>query len=157
MGDIDLVKVVLDELGDLEWMQIAIRPAKPFALGTVDRTPRRSGCPATPVSSMVSFEVLARPALRRLAGRPSTLPRPAHGQRWREDFGRAPGRQKLHLVRVAVERGRRRGASWRSSAGGQGIAPAHRPWRGPTRSPLLPDGEGAPSGRSAPRPPIRGP
>ena len=41
MGDFDLVKVVLDEIGDMRWMQIAIRPAKPFAFGLVGskRTP----------------------------------------------------------------------------------------------------------------------
>ncbi len=35
MGDIDLVKVVLDRIGEMRWMQIAIRPAKPFAFGLV--------------------------------------------------------------------------------------------------------------------------
>ena len=48
MGDIDLVKVVLDRIGDMRWMQIAIRPAKPFAFGVVGTGLRRcSGCPAT--------------------------------------------------------------------------------------------------------------
>lgn len=37
MGDVDLVKVVLDRVGDMTWMQIAIKPAKPFAFGVVDR------------------------------------------------------------------------------------------------------------------------
>ena len=46
MGDFDLVKVVLDRIGKMRWMQVAIRPAKPFAFGLVGR-PRCSGCPAT--------------------------------------------------------------------------------------------------------------
>jgi molybdopterin biosynthesis enzyme len=49
-------------------MQIAIRPAKPFALGRLDGTPIL-GLPGNPVSSFVSFALLARPALRRMAGR----------------------------------------------------------------------------------------
>ncbi len=68
MGDFDLVKVVLDELADMRWMQIAIRPAKPFAFGVLDGTPV-FGLPGNPVSSMVSLSLLAVPGLRRLAGR----------------------------------------------------------------------------------------
>ena len=39
MGDFDFVKSVLSRIGDMRWMQIAIKPAKPFAFGTVDGTP----------------------------------------------------------------------------------------------------------------------
>jgi molybdenum cofactor synthesis domain-containing protein len=68
MGDFDLVKVVLDELAEMRWMQIAIRPAKPFAFGVLDGTPV-FGLPGNPVSSMVSLALLGVPGLRRLAGR----------------------------------------------------------------------------------------
>jgi molybdopterin molybdotransferase len=67
MGDFDYVKKILDELASMAWMQVAIRPAKPFAFGVVGRTPV-FGLPGNPVSSMVSYELLARPGLRRLAG-----------------------------------------------------------------------------------------
>jgi molybdenum cofactor synthesis domain-containing protein len=67
MGDLDYVKVVLDRIGEMRWMQIAIRPAKPFAFGTVRGVPV-FGLPGNPVSSMVSFELFARPALRKMAG-----------------------------------------------------------------------------------------
>ncbi|MGH9095712.1 MAG: molybdopterin molybdotransferase MoeA [Acidimicrobiales bacterium] len=67
MGAYDYVKKVLDEIGDMTWMQVAIRPAKPFAFGTVGATPV-FGLPGNPVSSMVSYELLARSGLRRLAG-----------------------------------------------------------------------------------------
>jgi molybdopterin molybdotransferase len=79
MGDYDYVKKVLDEIGDMDWMQVAIRPAKPFAFGTVDVAGRRTpvfGLPGNPVSSMVSYELLARGGLRQLAGhRPGDLHR----------------------------------------------------------------------------------
>jgi molybdenum cofactor synthesis domain-containing protein len=68
MGDFDLVKVVLDELAEMRWMQIAIRPAKPFAFGVLDGTPV-FGLPGNPVSSLVSLALLGVPGLRRLAGR----------------------------------------------------------------------------------------
>ena len=73
MGDFDFIKVVLDRIGDMRWMQIAIKPAKPLAFGTIAR---RSdgvpvpvfGLPGNPVSSMVSFELFCRPGLRQMAG-----------------------------------------------------------------------------------------
>lgn len=68
MGDFDLVKVVLDELADMRWMQVAIRPAKPFAFGVLGGTPV-FGLPGNPVSSLVSLSLLAVPGLRRLADR----------------------------------------------------------------------------------------
>ena len=74
MGDYDVVKAVLSRIADMSWMQIAIRPAKPFAFGLLTATDGRSvpvfGLPGNPVSSFVSFELLARPALRRMAGHP---------------------------------------------------------------------------------------
>ena len=67
MGDYDVVKAVLSRIATMDWMQIAIKPAKPFAFGVLDGTPV-FGLPGNPVSSYVSFELLARPALRTMAG-----------------------------------------------------------------------------------------
>ena len=67
MGDYDVVKAVLGRIADMNWMQIAIKPAKPFAFGRLGGTPI-FGLPGNPVSSLVSFELLARPSIRRLMG-----------------------------------------------------------------------------------------
>ena len=72
MGDFDFIKVVLNRLATraqepMRWMQIAIRPAKPLAFGVLMGKPV-FGLPGNPVSSMVSFELFARPGLRRLMG-----------------------------------------------------------------------------------------
>lgn len=119
MGDIDLVKVVLDAIGEMRWMQIAIRPAKPFAFGLVgDGTPV-FGLPGNPVSSMVSYELLARPALRRMAGhRPDRWHRPAVHAVADEPLRRHPD-GKTHFVRVVGERDER-GVLRVRSAGAQG-------------------------------------
>jgi molybdenum cofactor synthesis domain-containing protein len=103
MGDIDLVKKVLQGLGDHRWMQIAIRPAKPFAMATLgERATPVLGLPGNPVSSMVSFELLTRPALRRLAGHRevvrATVPAVAG-----EPFRRRPD-GRVSYVRVVAER-----------------------------------------------------
>jgi molybdenum cofactor synthesis domain-containing protein len=106
MGDFDYVKVVLERLagarpGDgFRWMQVAIKPAKPFAFGTIDTTPV-FGLPGNPVSSRVSFELFARPALRKLMGQ-AQLHNPIVWATVRTDLARrADG--KLHLDRVKVE------------------------------------------------------
>lgn len=72
MGDYDVVKAVLGRIADMTWMQMAIKPAKPFAFGTLPRPDGSPvpifGLPGNPVSSLVSFELMARPALRRMMG-----------------------------------------------------------------------------------------
>ncbi len=118
MGDFDYVKVVLDEIGEMRWMQIAIKPAKPFAFGLVDGTPV-FGLPGNPVSSMVSFELLAKPGLRAMAGHGAddlgpALVRAVCG----DELGhRSDG--KTHFVRVAATRDER-GVLRVARSGGQG-------------------------------------
>jgi molybdenum cofactor synthesis domain-containing protein len=100
VGDYDVVKAVLDRLGALEWWQVAIKPAKPLAFGLLDGTPV-FGLPGNPVSSHVSFELFARPALRRMMGHPRPE-RPVV----RASAGAAMPRRadgKLYLDRVRVE------------------------------------------------------
>ena len=65
------------------WMQVAIKPAKPLAFAHARRACPCSGCPGNPVSSRVSFELFARPALRKLAGRADVAAEPV-----RADGGR---------------------------------------------------------------------
>ena len=72
MGDYDIVKAVLSRIADMNWVQVAMKPAKPFAFGTLMNPAGVSipifGLPGNPVSSLVSFELLARPALRTMMG-----------------------------------------------------------------------------------------
>ena len=67
MGEYDVVKAVLGRIAEMDWMQIAIRPAKPFAFGRLGGVPI-FGLPGNPVSALVSFELMARPCLRRMMG-----------------------------------------------------------------------------------------
>jgi molybdenum cofactor synthesis domain-containing protein len=68
MGDFDVVKQVLAEIAEMRWMQVGIRPAKPFAFGRIGTTPI-FGLPGNPVSAYVSLALLGVPGLRRLAHR----------------------------------------------------------------------------------------
>ena len=72
VGAADLVKAVMDELGDIDFWRINMRPGKPLAFGTLQGIPF-FGLPGNPVSTMVTYEVLVRPALAKIAGREHRL------------------------------------------------------------------------------------
>ncbi len=141
MGDYDVVKAVLGRIADMTWMQIAIKPAKPFAFGTLDGTPI-FGLPGNPVSSIVSFEMLARPALRRMMGHPR-LARPSHVAITDDDLSRRSD-GKVHLMRVLAsfeEDGRCHVRSARAQGSHQLAATALS-----NAIAIVPDGDGLPAG-----------
>ena len=68
MGDYDLVKAALNELGaEIYFDRVSIRPGKPTVFARYGQT-YFFGLPGNPVSTSVTFNVFARPALRRLQG-----------------------------------------------------------------------------------------
>ena len=67
MGEYDLVKEVLADLGTVAFWKVAQQPGKPFAFGQIEGTPL-FGLPGNPVSAMVSFEQFVRPALLHMMG-----------------------------------------------------------------------------------------
>jgi molybdopterin molybdotransferase len=105
MGDYDVVKAVLSRIADMRWMQIAIKPAKPFAFGLLAGSSGRCipvfGLPGNPVSSLVSFELLARPALRQMMGH-TAIDRPLVAAVADDGLGRRPD-GKIHYMRVFAE------------------------------------------------------
>ncbi len=141
MGDIDLVKVILDRIGDMRWMQISIKPAKPFAFGLVDGVPV-FGFPGNPVSSMVSFELLGRPAQRRAMGHVD-VDRPIVRGVADGGLGRRSD-AKTHFARVAAAYGED-GRVHVSSSGGQG---SHHlgAMAAANALAILPDGDGVQAG-----------
>ena len=85
VGEEDHVKPAVQALGQLDLWQIAIKPGKPFAYGSIagaHGTCHFIGLPGNPVSSLVTFVLLVRPFLLQLQGAaqlqpPATL-LPAH-------------------------------------------------------------------------------
>jgi molybdenum cofactor synthesis domain-containing protein len=140
VGDFDYVKAVLDRLGSMHSWQVAIRPAKPLAFGIVQERPV-FGLPGNPVSSLVSFELFARPALRLMGGHRQLFRRPVDALA--EEVIRRRPDGKLHLVRVTATVAE--DGVWRvHPVGGQGshqLAAA----AAANALALVPDGQGVPA------------
>ena len=67
VGDADLVKPTLEQMGRINFWKIAIKPGKPLAYGTIGPC-RFFGLPGNPVSVMVTFLEIVRPALMKMMG-----------------------------------------------------------------------------------------
>lgn len=101
MGEHDLVKKVLADLGTIDFWRVAMQPAKPFAFGFLGDTPL-FGLPGNPVSVSVAFEQFVRPALLARMGA-TRLFRPRSQAVAGEEMDTNPG--KIVFLRVAVSRG----------------------------------------------------
>jgi molybdopterin molybdotransferase len=82
-GAEDHVKAAVEALGRLDLWRLAIKPGRPVGFGQIlDGEPQGDarqvmfiGLPGNPVAMMVTFLLLARPALLRLAGASAVAPR----------------------------------------------------------------------------------
>lgn len=70
MGQLDLVKVLLDELAEVRFGRIFMKPGKPLHFAVTPERKLVFGLPGNPVSALVGMEIFVRPALLQLAGRP---------------------------------------------------------------------------------------
>jgi molybdenum cofactor synthesis domain-containing protein len=68
VGTHDLVKPLLGSLGTVHVGRVKLKPGKPFTFATLDAGKVAFGLPGFPVSSLVTFEVFVRPALRKMQG-----------------------------------------------------------------------------------------
>jgi molybdopterin molybdotransferase len=66
-GAVDYVRDMLEETGTVNFWKVNIRPGKPLAFGHVQQVPF-FGLPGNPVSVMITFDVLVRPALEKMIG-----------------------------------------------------------------------------------------
>lgn len=102
VGEHDHLRPVMAELGaELKFWRLRLRPGAPVGFGLLGEVPW-IGLPGNPVSTMVTFELLVRPAIRKLAGR--RLPfRRAVPVRVADPIRVGPGLQ--HFFRVVVTAG----------------------------------------------------
>jgi molybdopterin molybdotransferase len=90
VGTRDLIKPLLEEVGTVYFGQVALKPGKPLTFAKVG--PKAAfGLPGNPVSSLVSFEVFVRPALRKMQGH-ARLQRPTVEVTLDHDVRKTPDR-----------------------------------------------------------------
>jgi molybdopterin molybdotransferase len=104
VGAADYTRDVMAQMGEVEFWKIAMRPGRPMAFGRLEAGGKSAwlfGLPGNPVAVMVSFYMLARDALLRLAGaRDAALPLlrlPVQGS-----LGKKPGRTEFQRGVFAV-------------------------------------------------------
>ena len=71
VGTHDLIKPLLESLGTVHVGRVKLKPGKPFTFATLragEKEKLAFGLPGFPVSSLVTFEVFVRPALRKMQG-----------------------------------------------------------------------------------------
>lgn len=67
VGEADFIKLILDEIGEVGFWKIAMKPGKPLAFGHIDDV-LFFGLPGNPVSAMATFYQFVQPSLRLLEG-----------------------------------------------------------------------------------------
>ena len=101
VGEEDHIKPAVQTLGDLHLWSLAIKPGKPFALGSIRRPEHGSahfmGLPGNPVSSFVTFLLLVRPFVLRLQGVSQVEP---VRQRLRADFDLSKPDRRREFLRA---------------------------------------------------------
>jgi len=79
MGELDLLKPILENRGKVHFGRVLMKPGKPLTFATVKRREEENkevivfGLPGNPVSCLVTFQLFVLPALRKLSGHPNPL------------------------------------------------------------------------------------
>jgi molybdopterin molybdotransferase len=102
VGTHDLVKPLLESLGEVHIGRVKLKPGKPFTFATLPDRKVAFGLPGFPVSSLVTFEVFVRPALLKMQGS-TQLQRPALPVTLGFDAVPAPDRTEYHRVTLTRE------------------------------------------------------
>ena len=111
-GDYDMVKDVLAERGEIGFWTVCMKPGKPLAFGVMKKMKggRKGqvphlGLPGNPVSSMVTFEQFARPAILKMMGK-KILKKPVVQAVIEDDVVAADERRRFVRVNVTKRGGR---------------------------------------------------
>lgn len=73
VGEADYVKTTLEDMGEVGFWKVAMKPGRPLAFGRIRNT-TFFGLPGNPVSVMVTFYQFVQPALRHMMGESVTKP-----------------------------------------------------------------------------------
>jgi molybdopterin molybdotransferase len=94
VGEADFMKQLLNELGQVVFWKIAMKPGRPLAYGKIGNT-HYFGLPGNPVSVMVTFYQFVRDAMLVLMGQSDSAPVPLLAATCTEALKKAPGRTEF--------------------------------------------------------------
>ncbi len=105
VGDHDLVKEALLQMGEVGVWRVRVRPGKPLLFGRLgSRGVPFLGLPGNPVSSMVGMELFGRPAVLKMLGKQDLL-RPTITARTLEPLSNGGGREHYMRGIITTEEG----------------------------------------------------
>ena len=107
-GDYDVVKDVLAQMGEINFYTVRMKPGKPLAFGVLRQEGRavpHLGLPGNPVSSMITFEEFARPAILKMMGK-TDLSKPTVQATSLSEIANKDGRRIYARVVVSRKDGR---------------------------------------------------
>ncbi|CAM9546958.1 unnamed protein product [Heterosigma akashiwo] len=116
MGEADLLKSALGDLGQIHFGRLAMKPGKPTTFATIGGGGGGGGgrrclvfaLPGNPVSAAVTAHLLVAPALKRLSGRPPAACQPAQVEaRLAAPAALDPERPEYHRARIAYSAAQR--------------------------------------------------
>lgn len=93
VGEADYIKTVLDEIGEIGFWKIAMKPGRPLTFGQLNGA-HFFGLPGNPVAVMVSFYQFVLPALHYLSTGRTYLPFMIHAQATQQ-IRKRPGRTEF--------------------------------------------------------------
>lgn len=118
-GDFDFVQAVVREDADPAFVfKVAMRPGKPQVFGLYDGKPL-FGLPGNPAASVISFELLVRPALRKMRGE-TLVHEPRFGVRFPFAYKYPSGRVFLLRTQIVPDEEDPRGGFRVEKPGAQG-------------------------------------
>ncbi|CCM95409.1 Molybdopterin biosynthesis protein MoeA [Klebsiella pneumoniae subsp. pneumoniae ST512-K30BO] len=126
VGEADYTKTILEELGEIGFWKLAIKPGKPFAFGKLSSS-WFCGLPGNPVSATVTFCQLVQPLLAKLSGKHGPLQAPRLRVRAATRLKKSPTLSRSPTCSA------RRCTATPPSASRRWIPPARR-WRALTRT-----------------------
>ncbi|MEE8470912.1 MAG: gephyrin-like molybdotransferase Glp [Dehalococcoidia bacterium] len=107
VGEYDVVKEALSQLGAVDFWTVRMKPGKPLAFGVLNLDKKKTphlGLPGNPVSSMVTFEQFARPAILKMLGKKNRS-RPTIVAKSESRVKNPDGRRVFARVRVSRHQG----------------------------------------------------
>lgn len=104
VGEADYTKDILDQIGQIGFWKLAIKPGKPFAFGKLENAVF-CGLPGNPVSAFITLYVLVQPLLANLSGHTEWRPQPSIPAITKNRFKKSPGRTDFQRGIYTLEDG----------------------------------------------------